>query len=31
MILPQAKEYLPHPNNLDWHSRQVFKNPARGD
>lgn len=31
MILPQAKEYLPHPNHLDWHSRQVFKNPARGD
>ena len=31
MILPQAKEYLPHPNNLDWHSRQVFKHPARGD
>ena len=31
MILPQAKEYLPHSNNLDWHSRQVFKNPARGD
>jgi putative restriction endonuclease len=31
MILPQAKEYLPHPNNLDRHSLQVFKNPARGD
>ena len=31
MILPQAKEYMPHPNHLDWHSRQVFKNPARGD
>ena len=31
MILPQAKEYTPHPNHLDWHSRQVFKNPARDD
>jgi putative restriction endonuclease len=31
MILPQANEYMPHPNHLDWHSRQVFKNPARGD
>jgi predicted restriction endonuclease len=31
MILPQAHEYLPHPANLDWHARQVFKNPARGD
>jgi putative restriction endonuclease len=31
MILPQAKEYMPHPNHLDWHSRQVFKNPARDD
>ena len=29
MILPQAKEYLPHSANLDWHARQVFKNPAR--
>jgi putative restriction endonuclease len=29
MILPQAKEYLPHPANLDWHARQVFKSPAR--
>ena len=31
MILPQAQEYRPHPANLDWHARQVFKNPARGD
>jgi putative restriction endonuclease len=31
MILPQAKEYLPHPANLDWHARQVFKSPARSD
>jgi putative restriction endonuclease len=31
MMLPQAKEYMPHPNHLDWHSRQVFKNPARDD
>jgi len=30
MILPQAQEYLPHPDNLDWHARQVFKSPARG-
>ncbi len=29
LILPQAKEYLPHPANLDWHARQVFKSPAR--
>lgn len=29
MILPQAKEYLPHPANLDWHARQVFKSPVR--
>jgi putative restriction endonuclease len=31
MILPQAKEYLPDPANLDWHARQVFKSPARAD
>ena len=31
MILPQAKEYLPHPANLDWHAKQVFKNPSRAD
>ena len=31
LVLPQAQEYLPHPANLDWHARQVFKNPARGD
>jgi len=30
MILPQAQEYLPHPDNLDWHAKQVFKSPARG-
>jgi len=29
MILPQAKEYLPLPSNLDWHARQVFKTPVR--
>lgn len=29
MILPQAPEYRPHPVNLDWHARQVFKSPAR--
>ncbi|MEI7516690.1 MAG: HNH endonuclease [Betaproteobacteria bacterium] len=29
MILPQAQEYRPHPANLDWHARQVFKSPAR--
>lgn len=31
MILPQAREYFPHPANLDWHAKQVFKNPARPD
>jgi putative restriction endonuclease len=31
LILPQAKEYLPHPNNLDWHARQVFKSPQRAE
>ncbi|OQW87134.1 MAG: hypothetical protein BWK72_14290 [Rhodoferax ferrireducens] len=29
MILPQAQEYLPHPANLDWHTKQVFKKPVR--
>jgi putative restriction endonuclease len=29
LIRPQADEYLPHPANLDWHAKQVFKSPAR--
>lgn len=29
LILPQSKEYLPHPINLNWHAREVFKSPAR--
>lgn len=29
MILPQAREYLPHSANLDWHAKQVFKKPVR--
>lgn len=29
LILPQSKEYLPKPEYLDWHEKQVFKNPAR--
>lgn len=29
MILPQAKEYLPRPANLEWHAKQVFKTPVR--
>lgn len=31
MILPQAKEYLPLASNLDWHAKQVFKGPERGN
>ena len=31
IILPQAKEYLPHSANLDWHAKQVFKSPPRSD
>ncbi len=31
MILPQAREYLPHPSNLEWHAKQVFKKPMRPD
>ena len=29
LILPQSREYLPQPEYLDWHRRQVFKNPER--
>jgi len=29
LILPQAKEYLPMPGNLEWHAKQVFKTPVR--
>jgi len=31
IILPQAKEYLPAPVNLEWHATQVFKKPVRPD
>lgn len=30
LILPQAREYFPQPAFLDWHRKEVFKNPARG-
>lgn len=29
LIQPQATEYLPHPANLAWHAKQVFKSPVR--
>ena len=29
LIQPQAPEYFPLAANLDWHAKQVFKNPAR--
>jgi putative restriction endonuclease len=29
LILPQSKDYLPRPEFLAWHQKQVFKNPAR--
>lgn len=29
LILPQAREYFPQPRFLDWHRKEVFKNPAR--
>lgn len=29
LILPQSREYLPQPEFLDWHSKQVFKSPQR--
>jgi putative restriction endonuclease len=29
LILPQSREYLPQPEFLEWHGKQVFKNPAR--
>jgi predicted restriction endonuclease len=29
LIQPQADAYLPHPANLEWHAKQVFKGPAR--
>jgi len=29
LILPQSTEYLPRPEFLAWHQKQVFKNPAR--
>ncbi len=29
LILPQSLEYFPEPGFLEWHSREVFKHPAR--
>jgi len=29
LILPQSNEYLPQPEFLAWHRKEVFKNPAR--
>lgn len=29
LILPQSRDYLPAPEFLDWHKREVFKNPER--
>ena len=29
LILPQAREYFPQPAFLDWHRKEVFRNPAR--
>jgi putative restriction endonuclease len=29
LIQPQAPAYLPHPTNLVWHAKQVFKGPER--
>lgn len=29
LILPQSREYLPQPEFLDWHKREVFKRPER--
>lgn len=29
LILPQSPDYLPQPEFLDWHSKQVFKSPQR--
>lgn len=29
LILPQSREYLPQPEFLEWHRKEVFKNPAR--
>lgn len=29
LILPQSSDYLPQPEFLDWHRKQVFKSPER--
>ncbi|MDO8787152.1 MAG: HNH endonuclease [Sulfuritalea sp.] len=29
LILPQSRDYLPQPEFLDWHRKQVFKSPER--
>lgn len=30
LIQPQGREFMPNPEFLDWHRREVFKEPARG-
>lgn len=30
LIQPQGEEFMPNPDFLDWHRREVFKEPARG-
>ena len=30
LILPQAREYFPQAEFLNWHRKEVFKNPGRG-
>ena len=29
LINPQSKEFMPNPDFLEWHQREVFKKPAR--
>ena len=29
LILPQSQEYLPQPEFLEWHGKQVFNSPQR--
>jgi putative restriction endonuclease len=29
LILPQSRDYMPQPEFLDWHRKQVFKSPER--
>lgn len=30
LIMPQSSDYYPNPGFLEWHRREVFKEPARG-